>query len=462
MVVRGGRVVTEQGVVAKDVVIRGAAIEALRSRARPRGVTADEVIDARDCWVLPGAIDSHVHTSLGGHSLNETMVEDIGAASRSALFGGVTTLMAYAHRFAGADLVAAVKSQIEAGLTTAWIDFGVHALFSPGDEPERSVPELWEQGVGGFKAMLAYKKSNLMIDDDELIRLMRAVAEVGGLLMIHPENGRVGDQLEQFERQDGGSDPAALLRSAPAELEADAMFKTALYARLMGCRLLFVHLTSAQGVAVLSLLRCDPFGVRPLVETQPHYALLTEEGLRRRGALLKVGPPLKRRADRAAVVKAIAEGLVSHISSDHAPRTKAVKLAKPSVLDAPYGGVAGVETLLPLAHTIVVERAGLDIGMLTRMVSTNVAKVFGLYPRKGTIRRGADADLVVVPIDGQRRAIRAAKLHGNSDYSFYEGITSRAFPRYVVRGGRLAVAEGELLVEAQSEYLSTRGTSRSG
>lgn len=452
MLVRGGRIVTESGILDGDVRIEHGRVVEVGTNL---GTAGREDVDAGGCWVIPGAIDPHVHTSLAGHSVNEPIVEDLEEASRAALFGGVTTIGAYVHRAADRGVIEMIEYQIDAGRKTSHVDFMLHALCFPGDDPDEVVARGTALGVRAYKVFLSYFNRGLMTEDDDLLRLMTAAAGSGAIVLVHAENGRVIDHLERLARQGARITEGSLLRTAPGEIEAEGIFKTAMLARLSGCTVLFVHLTSKPGAEILAWLKSGVDGERLHAETQPHYLLLTNDAVLDRGPLAKVGPPLKERTDTEAVIEAVERGVVSHLSSDHSPRMRSVKLAKDNILDAPYGGISGVEVLLPLAHRVGMEDGHFGIQQLVRLTSTNAAKLFGVYPRKGTIAPGSDADLAVVPIDGEEHRITPSLLHGRSDYSLYEGITSRGFPRHVIRKGALAVTDGELRMVKPADYLGT-------
>lgn len=462
MLIKSGFVVTESGVVEGDIRTDRGVISEIGVSLPPGH--EKEVIDARDCYVLPGAIDPHVHITLDGYSTNETMVEDLADASRAALFGGVTTVSCFVQRTPESPLPEMLKREIAFGTANAWTDFAVNAMYLPGDDIDRVVADAAELGVQTFKAYLSYYDKGNMCEDDDLFQLMQAVARVDGLVLIHAENGRLISYLEKVEREKQSMpDRGAFLRAAPAELEAEGICRAALLAKLAGCRLLFVHLTSQLGIEALNWVRCQMRIPNVWAETQPHYMLMTNDAVLWRGALAKVGPPLKHATDVEAVGDAVASGLVSHLSSDHSPRVRAVKLNKENILDAPYGGISGVEVLLPLAFKVGVEEGRFPIEHVARLTSTNAAKRYGLYPGKGTIRIGSDADFAIVPVDGADRAITADNLHGKSDYSFYEGLSSRGFPRWTIRHGTVVMEDGELKARVPAEYLGRRapvGTSK--
>jgi dihydropyrimidinase len=448
LLIENGLIVTNEGLRRGDVLVTGSRIEAIGTDL-PRSAP---VIDATGCYVLPGLVDPHVHVAHPGETGFEPLIEDLEAASRSALVGGVTTLCVYVARTAHSTLIANIRREIEVGRETAWVDFGINALCRPGDDFEEVVRQGVELGVTSFKAMLAYPERGMMLEDDDLLRLIESVADVDALLLVHPANGRASAHLEARERQRSAVTDASYLRTSPGVLEAEGIFRTTMLSRIARCRVLFVHLSSREAVETFAWLKARD-GDRVRCETQPHYLCLTNTQVLSRGALAKIAPPLGEEADVVALWDALRTGLISHLSSDHSPRDILLKRAGRDILEAPYGGVSGVPLLLPLAHYLLMERGGFRIEDLVRLTATNPAKSYGLYPRKGLIHPGADADLVILPEEADPVTIRADAIPGPSDYSLYEGITSRGFPRYVIRAGRLAVADGATKDVARGTYL---------
>ena len=435
--VRGGSIVTENGVVEGDIAISDGVIAGIGD-----GFDGDVLLDATDCWVLPGAIDPHIHVSLEGYSTMEPILDDLVDASASGLMGGVTTLGVFVQRTPQKDIVAVMRSLIGYGNAEAHSDFFMNGLLLPGDDIEGAIRGGANIRVMSYKAMVAYNKKGLMFDDEHLMRMMATVADLGGLTMIHAENGGGIDYLESIERR-RGVDNGSLLRAQPGVFEAEGMFRAATFAELTGTRLLFVHLTSKEGAAMLRQLKAGPYGARIESETQPHYLALTNAEVLARGPLSKVGPPLKEEADIAAIWAVTEEGLLSHISSDHSPKSTEVKLATDDILDATYGGIGGVEPMLPLIYSLGFEAGRISIEDVARLTATNAAKVHNIYPNKGAIRVGSDADLVVIPKEAPSRRIVPENLHGKADYSLYESLSSSGFPRDVVRRGVVAVRAGD-------------------
>ena len=435
-VIRNGTVVTAHRQVDADVDIENGKI----NRLGPV-LAGETLVDATGCWVLPGAIDPHVHITLEGHSTTEPLLDDLVGATAAGLMGGVTTVGAYVQRTPARDIVDSMRSLIDYGDQEAQADFFINALLLPGDDVSAAVREGAEMGVMSYKAMVAYNRRGFMFDDENLIGLMAEVARAGAMTLIHAENGGAIDYFESVERE-RGVDNGSFLRAQPGPLEAEGMFRTATFAELAGTRLLFVHLTSKEGAEMLRMLKSRPYGDRIFSETQPHYLALTNREVLERGPLGKVGPPLKEPEDVDAVWGAVDAGLVNHISSDHSPKSLAVKLATDNILDATFGGIGGVEAMLPLIYELGFVAGRLSIERVAELTSTNAAMVTGLYPRKGTVEVGSDADLVVIPKEAAPRRLIPENLAGVADYSLYESLSSRGFPRDVVRGGVLAVSDG--------------------
>ena len=449
LLIRNGLVVTEHATIEADVLIEGESIAAIG-----HGLIADTTIDASESYVLPGVIDPHVHTSLLGHSPMQPLGEDFAQTTFAGLMGGVTTTGGYVQRTPEHSLPEILRGQIEWSCEHASTDFFFNALVLPGDDIPAVVADAVGLGISTFKTFMSYAKRGLQLDDAELYELLRTTALHGVTALAHPENGVIADLLEREERASGTIDHGAFLRTAPGMLEAEGMYRAGSFARMVGATLLFVHLSSKEGAAALRHLQSLPGGERILCETQPHYLSLTNQEVLDRGPLAKVGPPLKEAEDIEAVWAAVLDGHVGHLASDHTARSVAMKMdGNPNILDAAYGGFSGTELLLPLSFRFEIEEGRYDVVAMSHLISTTAAKVYGLYPRKGTIRPGSDADLTIVPVDGPSVEITPERLHGMSDYTVFRNMSSRGFPSHVIRRGTLVVADNEVVGTQTAAYL---------
>ena len=448
-VLRNGRLVTADGVREGDISFRNGVIEGIGT-----GLGGETIADLNGAWVLPGAVDPHVHISLGGHSITEPLLHDLHQAARAALRGGVTTIGVYAQRTPVTTVAEAIEAEIgreRDGVTT---DYFINALFMPGDDIEGTVARSAEVGVTSFKTMVAYASRGQMLDDASICLLMERAAAVGGITLVHAENGGAIDYLDAVERRRGVTN-ASFLRSQPVALEPEGMNRTAMFAALTGCRLHFVHCTSAPGAATLGVLKES--GASVTAEAQIHYLLLTNDEVLQRGSLGKVGPPLRDAEHLPRLWDALANGRIDHLSSDHSPKSMEVKLAADNILDATFGGIAGTGVMLPLAFSEGFKKGLLTIERLAEVTSTRAAQIYGIYPQKGVLAEGSDADLVVIAEGQPEVRLTHHNLEPSAGYSLYESLSTSGIPSLVVRGGSVVMSDGELVGPEDGRYLARFG-----
>ncbi len=445
-VIRNGRLVTADGVLEGDISFRAGVIEGIGTALEGKTIT-----DVNGAWVLPGAVDPHVHISLGGHSITEPLLHDLHQATRAALRGGVTTIGAYAQRTPVTTVAEAVEGEIRRERDGVATDYFINALVMPGDDIGGTVARSSEVGVTSFKTMVAYAQQGLMLDDASICLLMERAAAVGGITLVHAENGGAIDYLVAIERRQGVSN-ASFLRSQPVDLEPEGMNRTAMFAALTGCHLHFVHCTSAPGAAALGALKDS--GASVTAETQIHYLLLTNDEVLQRGPLGKVGPPLRDAEHPAQLWKALADGRIDHLSSDHSPKSLEVKLAADNILDATFGGIAGTGVMLPLAFSEGFKKGRLTIERLAEVTSTRAAQIYGIYPQKGILAEGSDADLVVIAEGQPEMPLTHDNLAPDAGYSLFESLSTSGMPSLVVRGGSVVMSDGELVGTENGRYLA--------
>lgn len=427
LLIRGGTVVSGADRREADVAVQGGRIAAV---GRDLG-SARETIDARGLLVLPGIIDEHVHPIYH---------DDPRQTSIVGAFGGVTTIMGFAYAHPGASLlteVEALRARHEAGSV---LDYTIHAGMFDAGVQVAEMPAVAATGVRTFKVFLAYAAQGWMTDDAALVAVLRASRDVGGLVLVHCENGPVIDVLEQDAAAGRlGDDPvAALLNSRPDVLEAEAVQRVAAVAEALDLPVFIVHVTSARALEAVRAARAR--GQWLIAETCPQYLALTGDAVREHGALAKIGPPLRTAADNDALWTGLADGTLQTVGSDHVPKKLASERDLP-LLDAGFGAPS-IETMLPivldgaLSGRITVER-------LVQVLCEHPARAFGLYGRKGVIAPGADADVVLVDPEAVT-TLGVAHEHTNSGYSLYEGREVRGALRLTMAGGRVVVRDGEL------------------
>ena len=369
-----------------DILISGERVESLL----PRGseVRADRVIDASGRYVLPGIIDAHNHP---------VYADRIDRLSRAALSGGVTTVIPYIGAVAAwgkqGGLVQAIDDFIREGETGSCIDFGLHCTLTANvmEEADEAIPELVARGVISFKAFTSYRKRGMKLEDDQILHLMELVAREKALLAFHAENDAILEYLEAKAVAEGREHPRDYPATHPNISEAEAIFRVLSLANIY-----LPHVTCKESLEAIRLFR--KWGTVPTLfaETCPHYLTLDDSQLALRGNLAKMSPPLRKEADREALWEAIRNGEIQVVASDAAGHaTAANEPLFAETFRAPHGA-PGVDTLFCVTWNEGIAKGRVAIPDLVRLLCENPAKCFGLYPRKGTLLPGSDADVVIV------------------------------------------------------------------
>ena len=426
ILIQKGLVVSGSGIRKADVAIKGEKI--VRVEPGLKKEAAERIIDGSGKYVMPGVIDGHVHP---------VYEDDMGGSSLTAAYGGVTTLIHFAYAKPGMKLIDTIKQYQEEGIKKSYLDFGVHGtLFDPALQVEE-IPGAFDLGVSSFKMFMAYAKLKWMTDDYHLAKAMDLIAECGGMAMVHAENGLVTDYFEDRSLKKGEDHKAVFLKTRPDYLEAEAIFRAVSIAAVTRCPLYVVHLSTARGVLPLQQARAE--GQTVYVETCPQYLTMTDAKLQKLGPLAKIGPPLRTDKDRLALWEAIQKGIIDTVASDHAPKAK--KIEDP-FFEAPYGSPQS-ETMLTVTYDEGINKGRIKPTQLVKLFSENPAKIFGLYPKKGAIQKGADADLLLFD-PKQVHTIQHQTQHSGAPYTLYEGRRCKGKPILVIQRGRILIENGEI------------------
>ena len=437
VLVAGGTVIDRGRRSQVDVLVRDGKIERVAAGIR---ASADRTIDATGLCVLPGVIDVHTHP---------VYVDDLASLPVTAAHGGVTTVVHYAYAKPGTGLVETLRSFREEAERVSILDFGLHGgLFDPKRQ-SGEIPAAVACGVTSFKMFMTYAKLGWMTDDYQLMRTLDLLRRAGGMGMVHAENGLATDYLEDACNEAKVDPVDAFVRTRPAALEAEAVGRAIAMAEVAQCPLYLPHVSAARALDVVAAARRA--GQRVYAETCPQYLTLTNRDLLEKKALLKIGPPLRDDADRKALWSGLAAGALDTVASDHAAKDKRVE---DDFFAAPFGSPQ-VETMLQLVHDGAV-RGLLSLERMVRVLSENPARIFGLYPMKGTLTPGSDADLVV--FDARARArIEHRTQHSRASYTAYEGRDVVGTPVLTMQRGEILVERGELRAKpGRARFLATQ------
>ncbi len=445
---RNGRVVTETDVFHGGVVVTNGTITQVV--AGTPSIDAMETMDLQGKWVLPGLVDGHVHCNEPG--LEEW--ERYRTVTRAAAAGGVTTILDMPLNSTPPTINLA---ELERKRTTVHSEAVVDYAHWGGlvDNNLADLPPLHAAGVIGFKAFMTYAPNFPRVDDDLIHAGMEQIQVLGNLIALHAENEYVTAYQARILQAAGRCDLAAWPASRPPFQELEAIRRVLYWARVTGAQLHIVHVSIAAGVQAAAQAKLQ--GVNVTVETCPHYLLLDLDDYERIGPRAKCAPPIRSRDQVEALWTCVLAGLVDTIGSDHSPCTVPAKEIGYTDIWQAWGGIAGIQTMLPGLLTAGVHKRGLALPLLTRMVAANPARVFGLYPQKGTIQPGSDADLVVVDPD-RCWTLADDDLYYRNRHSAFTGYTFRGCVEHTFVRGVSVYEQGTITVEPGFGRLLMRQT----
>ncbi len=441
ILLKNGRVITADSDSICDILVEGETIAALgRGLPSPESV---EVIDCTGKLIMPGGIDPHVHLEMPFMGTFSSDTYETG--TRAALHGGTTTVIDFILQKQGSSLRAALEEWQGRATGNAVGDYSFHmAVTDFNVNTQLEIKEMIAEGITSFKTFMAYKGA-LMIDDAQLVGLMQEVKQHGGLVTAHATNGDMIDTLVAQHRAAGQLTPLYHYLSQPEVTETEASGRFADIANYTGASAYIVHLT-CQG-ALNQVRRATERNQRVLVETCIQYLLLDASLYENEaeGAKWVMSPPLREQKDQATLWAGLRQGLVQVVGTDHCPFMWEQKLLGKSDFSKIPNGHPAVEHRMELLFSEGVNKGKITAQKFVEVTSTNAAKIFGLFPRKGTISIGADADLVVFDPD-KKHVISAATHHMNVDYSGYEGWEVTGKIETVLLRGQVAIAAGEAKV----------------
>jgi dihydropyrimidinase len=446
-IIRGGTVVTAADTTRCDVGIRAGKVCAL-------GIDlgqAAEVVDASGKLVLPGGIDSHVHVAQpSGPGI--VMADDFESGTRSAAFGGNTMVLPFAMQQKGESLREVVKQYHAKAEGNCYIDVSFHLIIADATESVlgQELPALVEDGYTSFKVFMTYE--GMALSDLEMLNVMAVARETGALVMVHAENyDAIRFLTDRLERA-GKTAPQYHATSRPIPVEREATHRAISLAELVEVPVVIVHVSN--GEAMEEIRRAQQRGLKVYGETCPQYLVLTEkdlEGLNMDGARYVCSPPPRDHASQKACWQGLQQHVFSLFSSDHCPfryddtQGKLTPKGRTSFRWVP-NGIPGVEARLPILFSEGVQKGRISLNDFVAFTATNHAKTYGLYPKKGTIAVGSDADIAIW--DAERKVtISQSLMHHGSDYTPYEGFEVIGWPVSTMVRGKFVVRDGALVGE---------------
>ena len=438
-VLKGGTLVLPQGLVVGDLAMEGGKIVRVGGTISP--AEADEVTDVTGCWVFPGFIDAHTHMQCWTGM--DWTADSFETGTRAAACGGTTTIVDYATQDKGMTMPQALEEWHRRADGTCAANYAFHmAIADWSDQTRAELAAIRQAGVSSFKTYFAY--DHLRLDDAQTLEVLEALAPLGGTLCVHCENGTLVNELQRRVFESGVTGPEGHPMSRPDVCEAEAISRLLMIAHLAGdARVNVVHLSTKLGLEVIRAAK--ERGQRNIfVETCPQYLLLDETRYLEpgfEGAKYVMSPPLRKATDRAALRRAVVEGEIDTISTDHCSFNLHGQKDRGmgDFRKIPNGG-PGVEHRPALIATSFADALGPR--ELLALLSENQARVFGMFPRKGILAVGSDADVCVWD-PAQEWTISAATQHQNVDYTTYEGFQCKGRAHLVYVNGELAARDGE-------------------
>jgi dihydropyrimidinase len=449
-VLTGGTVVNATGSLRADVCIERDKIQSVgMDLHRP----SDTVIDATGCYLFPGGIDPHTHFDLDVGST--VTADDFASGTRAAAVGGTTTIIDFATQNKGETLAQAVANWHAKARGRSFIDYGFHIAISDLNESVlRELPALVSQsGIASVKLYMAYKHV-LQVDDGALLRTLQSARQLGILLCVHCENGDVIDLLVEQAKAAGHRSPRYHALTRPVAIEREAIQRAITLAEIAAAPLYVVHVSSGEGLGAIA--EAQRRGLPIYGETCPQYLLLDASRYDTddfSAAKYVMSPPLRTPEDCERLWSGLREGELSTVGSDHCSFNLAgqKELGLNDFSKIP-NGAPGVENRFALLYTYGVATGTIDIHKFVAVTSTNAAKLFGLYPTKGLIAAGSDADIVVWD-PAPHSVISASTQKQRVDYNLYEGFRQTGAARHVFLRGRQIVRDGALDNQPSGHYL---------
>ena len=447
LIIKNGTVVTPSGALKTDIAIEGEKILALGDESEFS--KAERVIDAKGKIVIPGGIDAHSHIEISFMGASPPETWDV--ATTAAAIGGTTTTVDHGQRNKDESLLDAIKRQFSRADKLSVIDYttrGMCVNIADIDVVTAGMKEVVDYGIPTFKAFQIYTKQGWFANDWQLYCLLRQAKKLNGMVTIHAENCLVGENMQAELVKQGKTDPEYHGVAKPNFVENMAIYTCMEMAQALGTQTYIVHTSTKEAPSIIDSYRQK--GLPVFCETCTHYLWLTDDTFKPkfpRGIMYMCSPPIRKQPDVEAMWQGIKNGTVHVVASDHAPFTKKQKEEQSDTFMTIPNGFPGLEVRIPVVFSEGVLKRGLNLQRFVEITSTNVAKIFGLYPKKGVIAPGSDADIVIIDPE-KKHSLNAADLHMGTDLSVFEGLEVTGWPAATILRGKVIVENEKFVGEA--------------
>jgi len=446
ILIRGGTLVVGQSILQQDLLIKGEKIAAIGDLSK---LKLDEIIDASGLLILPGGVDTHVH--FNDVFMNTISVHDYYSGTLAAAHGGTTTVLDFSNQAPGATLMSTLEAKHSEAAGNALIDWGVHPVITqPTDATLVEIPKVIAAGAPTIKCYMIYREEGLLIEESDLRRILAGLRDSGGMLLVHAEDNDMAEAGIARHIEEGITDTIYHSTSKPAAVENRAIERAIQMVREVGGRLFIVHLSSAEGLDMVGAARSE--GLDVLAETCTHYLVLTDEMLQSKDGLKwTCSPPLRDLANQNQLWRGVQDGRLVQVTSDDAAYSWEATQYGEDRFDLCPNGMPGVEPRFNLLYSQGVARGRISLPRFVDLIATNPALNFGIYPQKGVLLPGSDADIVLFDPEA-RWTMGQQSSHSCNDWHAYEGVE-------VTGKIRKVFSRGELIINGE-DCLAKKGRGR--
>ena len=448
LLIKNGICVNPSGEFQADIAISEGKIVHI---GQAIDLTAERVVDATGQYVMPGIIDTHVHLPWPSSAFDS--VDDYTSGSVAAMCGGVTTIIEYVVPDESGRILPALDKQMASAESASYVDFAFHAILRKiTPQTLKEMEKTVAKGITSFKIYTAY--SGFQLGDEDILTILRKCKDLGALVCFHAEDGVIVNTATEWLAQNKKTDIQYYPEAHPAAADVSATYRVITYAKYLGARIHIVHVNT--GAAATMIGEANREGWFITGETCPQYLMFTEDVFRTgkpEANYFVLAPCMRTESDRLTLWQALDSNELQMVATDHCPYTSAQKLENVGDFRKIPGGAGGIETSLPILYTYGAEQGRLSISRLVEVMSTNPAKIFNLFPRKGIITVGSDADLITYNPNNETR-IDAGKLHSKTDHTIYEGLKVKGQLTRTILRGEVVSENGEPVVEIpEGQYI---------